>query len=170
MKTQMSIMNSIKSLFLFGENVQGAVYGNIVGLAVIGAWFADEESGSLETLLSMMATLFVFWSAHIYSHFVGHSLAKDKKEMEDIVQAMKHDWPIVQAGFLPALALIIGEIGIIPERISILVSIAVGIATLSYLCFSMARRSGRAILKSLALATFMLGLGLFVTLLEIRLG
>lgn len=153
-----------------GVNVGSAVYGTIVAIAVIGAWYADPSSGALETLTSVAATLVVFWIAHAYAHVVGQGLPLDRAASSHIVSALRHDWPITQAGILPIMVLGMGALNIIDERLSLLGAMASGVIMLMVFSIAMARRAGRSWLQSLLLATVFVSLGIVVAALEIKLG
>ena len=148
-----------------GANVASGVYGSIITIAVIGAWYADPTSGALETLLSVLATLLVFWVAHTYAHIVGGGLSQ-----AHAISACKHDWPIVQSGFFSLLILCLGVLGIFEERQSLLLAIAAGGVLLALFCLTMSRAAGRNWGQSLGLAVVMAALGIFVAVLEIKLG
>ncbi|MGB4874333.1 MAG: hypothetical protein WBQ93_02580 [Candidatus Competibacter sp.] len=153
-----------------GVNIGSAVYGTIVAIAVIGAWYADPTSGALETLTSVAATLIVFWIAHAYAHVVGQGLPVDKAASSQIFSALRHDWPIIQAGVLPLIVLGTGALHIIEERLAILGAIASGVVMLMVFSVVMARAAGRNWLQSFLLATIFVGLGIVVAVLEIKLG
>lgn len=151
--------------FAGGENVSSGIYGSIITIAVIGAWYADPTSGSFETLLSVLATLIVFWIAHVYSHVATSKLTKN-----DIIHAFKQDWPIVQTALLPLVVLGLGSLELFEERTSLLLAIAASGSLLALFCFTTARANGRNGVQSLGLAVVMLALGIFIAALEIKLG
>lgn len=153
-----------------GTHIASAVYGIVISLAVIGAWYADPTSGALETLTSVLATLVVFWIAHTYAHVVGQGLAIGKASFPQIGEALRHDWPIVQSGFLPIAVLALGSLELIEERLSMLLAIVAGGLVLTVLSIAMARAAGRTWLQSLWLSSILVVLGIFVAVLEIKLG
>lgn len=146
-------------------NVGSGIYGTIITIAVIGAWYADPTSGALETLLSVLATLIVFWIAHVYSHVVAHGLVKTH-----IIPAFQQDWPIVQSGFLPLFILGLGSLDLLDERLSLLLAIAMSGLLLALFCLTMTRSAGRNWIQSLGLTLIMLIFGIFIAALEIKLG
>lgn len=152
-----------------GMNVASAVYGTVITLAVIGAWYADKTSGALETLLSVVATLVVFWVAHAYAHVVGQGLPVGDSRWH-IKHAFQHDWPIVQSGFLPILVLGFGELGVMGERVAMLIALGAGILLLSLFCLTMARAAGRNWQQALGITGILVALGILVVVLEINLG
>lgn len=153
-----------------GEHVASAVYGSVIAIAVIGAWYADPTSGALETLASMLATLVVFWIAHTYAHVVGQGLPVQARATAQVGAALRHDWPIVQAGLLPTLALALGAIEAIDERLSMRLAIAAGVVALACISTIMARAAGRTWFAALRLAATLVVLGASVAILEIMLG
>lgn len=156
---------SISRKLAGGMNVSSGIYGMIITIAVIGAWYADPTSGAFETLLSVLATLIVFWIAHVYSHIATSNLTKT-----EIFHAFKQDWPIVQTGLLPLCVLALGTIDLLPERTSLLLAIAMSGIVLTFFCFTTALTTGRTRMQALVLSVVMLMFGLFIAILEIKLG
>jgi hypothetical protein len=153
-----------------GHQVSSAVYGAVITLAVIGAWYADETSGALETLLSVAATLTVFWIAHSYAHVAGEGLAAEGGVGKSILAALRHDWPIVQSGLLPVVMLALGGLDLMGERPSMVAAMTAAALLLAFFAAAMARTGGRSWLQSLALAALLTVLGGLVAALEIVLG
>lgn len=148
-----------------GSNVASSVYGTVITIAVIGAWYADPTSGALETLLSVLATLIVFWIAHAYSHVVGSGWIHTH-----VFSAAKHDWPIVQSGFFPVLILGAGALGFLDERRALLQAIVSSVVLLALLSMTMARAAGLSWRQALGVTCVMTALGGFIAVLEIALG
>lgn len=153
-----------------GPHIAGAVYGTIIAMAVMGAWLADPTSGAWETLASVAATLVVFWIAHVYAHMVGHGLGEPGGVLQELKHALQHDWPIVQAGLLPALVLAVGGLEWVSERLAMKVAIGTSGAVLLALSVAMSRAAGRSWGTSWLLALLLGGLGVLVAVLEVMLG
>jgi hypothetical protein len=153
-----------------GHHVASAIYGAVIALAVIGAWYADTTSGALETLLSLAATLTVFWIAHAYAHVAGQGLAEGDAIGPHVRSAMRGDWPIVQSGALPAIVLGLGALGWLPERPSMVVAMVAAALLLAVFTAAMARAGGRSWGQSLGLALLLTALGGLVAVLEVLLG
>ena len=153
-----------------GPHIAGAVYGTIIAMAVMGAWLADPTSGAWETLASVAATLVVFWIAHVYAHMVGQGLGGPQGVAHELKHALQHDWPIVQAGLLPALVLAVGGLEWVDERLAMKAAIATSGAVLLAISLAMSRAAGRSWGASLLLAVLLVGLGVLVAVLEVMLG
>lgn len=156
-----SIMLFLSQKIAGGSNIANSVYGTIVSIAVIGAFYDDPTSGGLETALSVISTLCILWIAHAYSHLVVSGINKD-----NIFKTLKHDWPLVQSGFLPIIILLLGEFGIIGERNSLLFASFASAFLLGFFCLSMARKNGKNWTQSILLSLFMSSLGILVALIE----
>lgn len=153
-----------------GANVGGGVYGTVLVLAVIGAWYADPTSEALETLISVLLTVAVFWIAHAYSHVVAHGVARGRASPAEIRASLADDWPIVQVAAAPGLALALGALGLIGQRAALVTAIVVAVAQLLVFGLLMARTGGRSWPRALAVAAVLGALGLLVAGLEISLG
>lgn len=139
-------------------------------MAVMGAWLADPSSGAWETLASVAATLVVFWVAHVYAHMMGQGLGGPQGAAQELKHALLHDWPIVQAGLLPALVLAVGGLAWVDERLAMKAAIATSGAVLLAISVAMSRAAGRSWGQSVLLALLLGCLGVLVAVLEVMLG
>lgn len=153
-----------------GTNVGGAVYGTVLVIGVLGAWNADETSGTMETLISLDATLLVFWIAHAYAHILTQGLAYSESALPQMREALIHDWPIMHAGIIPSLILAFGAFGTFSDRIGLAAALCASVLSLLGFGLILARAGGRTWLVSAVVALFMGCLGLLIAVLEIRLG
>jgi hypothetical protein len=59
---------------------RAAIYGTIVASAVIATTAGGHESAEL-ILEATLATLLVFWLAHVYADFLGHRLRRARSDL-----------------------------------------------------------------------------------------
>ncbi len=147
-----------------------AVYGTIIVVAVIGAWHADQSALAHEALISVLATVLVFWIAHAYSHFLAVGLPHGHFAIHQVRDALVHDWPIVQSCTVPLTALGLGALGWISDVHAMRLAMGVGIFALWTYSLWAAKQGGRSWVQAIPLATGMAALGAGIVLLEIRLG
>ena len=107
----------------------GAIYGTIAALAVIAGTAASEAHG--KTLYLTLATLFVFWVAHVYAQALSHHLKGAARLDWTIVRAaMAEEWPLIE-GPLPLLVVLaLGHFGVLEERTAIRLALWLGVANL----------------------------------------
>ena len=79
---------------VFAPDTAGAIYGTIVAMALIAGAAADPGHGKLLGLT--VATLFVFWLAHVYAQTLSHH----------IEGAKRLEWPAVKAAMVEAIVLL----------------------------------------------------------------
>ena len=81
----------------------GAIYGTIAAMAVIAGTAKSSEHG--EALGLTIATLLVFWLAHVYAHALAHHLQGARRLDWSVVRAaMAEEWSLLQ-GPVPLLVL-----------------------------------------------------------------
>jgi hypothetical protein len=89
------------------DNPAGIVYG----LVMIGAVLAAESGlhdTYLETVVSAMLTIGVYWLAHTYANLLGERLATGERlTPQSLLRALAHDWAIVRGAAPPLLALLV---------------------------------------------------------------
>lgn len=147
-----------------------AVYGTIIVVAVIGAWHADPSALAHEALLSVLATVLVFWVAHAYAHFLAEGLPRGQLATHLVRDALAHDWPIVQSCTAPGITLGLGALGGLPDVHAMRLAMGIGVLTLWIYSLWAAKQGGRSWGQALLLATAMASLGAVIVVLEIRLG
>jgi len=151
-----------------GERVAGFIYGTIVSLAVLvaGAKAFPHEPGHIAVLV--VATMVVFWLAHVYAHGLGRSLARDRRlTLAELLDVARHEWAIVEAALLPAIPLLLAAFGLISTRFAVWLGIGTGLAVLAAegLLFARAERLGW--LGTLAVVSANLALGVSLIVLKL---
>jgi hypothetical protein len=88
-----------------------AVYGSVLVTALVGASF-EANFGARSLTLTMLATTFVFWLAHVWSEVIGVRLAGAVPRWSDVRSVAVSEWPLVEAGFVPVLLLALAWSGL----------------------------------------------------------
>ena len=107
----------------------GAIYGTIVAMAMIAA--GAHGTGVDRLLVVTVATLCVFWIAHVYATALEHHLrAARRLDWAAIKRAMAEEWPLV-TGPLPCLVvLFLGALGIFEQQTTIRLALWIGVVQL----------------------------------------
>src|SRR4029450_10914489 len=80
-----------------------------------------------EALWLTVATLFVFWLAHVYAHALAHHLRGAKRlDWSAVKTAMVEEWALLQGPVPLLLLLSLGELGVLEERQAIRLAHLVG--------------------------------------------
>ena len=117
----------------------GAIYGTIAAMAVIAGTASSPAHG--KTLYLTVATLFVFWVAHVYAQALSHHLRGATRLDWTIVRtAMAEEWPLVEGPLPLLIVLALGRIGVLEERTAVRVALWLGVVNLVVWGFAYARR------------------------------
>ena len=150
-------------------NPARAIYGTILVMAVITALSHDDDVGSGELIVGVLATTFVFWIAHVYAEVLGTRLegGSGVPTMANIATAARGEWPLVEASLLPVLCLLLGVVGIVKTETAVYIAIGAGVVEL----FGYGIAAGRKLRMSIG-ATIVVGavngaMGLLVVLLKV---
>ncbi|MER7772514.1 hypothetical protein [Kitasatospora sp. NPDC096140] len=85
----------------------GAVYGSMLAASVIAAAGVHEPHPRLSLILLLVITGLVFWIAHVYAHVAGQREIGRQVSWPQVRQVGRHEWPLVEASGLPALAVLV---------------------------------------------------------------
>ncbi|MFE7191522.1 hypothetical protein [Kitasatospora sp. NPDC057541] len=85
----------------------GAVYGSMLAASVIAASTLSGPHPRLSLILLLVITGLVFWAAHVYAHVAGQREAGRQVTRRQVREVGRHEWPIVEAAALPALAVLV---------------------------------------------------------------
>ncbi len=151
-----------------GERLEGFIYGTIVALAVLvaGARAFPQEAGHIAVLV--VATMVVFWLAHVYAHALGRSVARDRRltlvELRDLA---RHEWAIVEAALLPAIPLLLAAIGLVATSVAVWLALGTGLAVLAAEGLLFARVERLGWLGTVAVVSANLSLGALLIALKL---
>jgi hypothetical protein len=150
-------------------NPARAIYGTILVMAVITALSHDDNVGSGELIVAVLATTFVFWIAHVYAEVLGRRVEGEggRPTFATIAVAARGEWPLVEAALLPVLCLLVGVVGVVETDTAVSIAIGAGVVEL----FAYGIAAGRRLHLSTG-ATIVVGvvngaIGLLVVLLKV---
>ena len=124
-------------------NASRAIYGQILVTSMVGALSEDSDIDAEYILVSVGATMLVFWLAHVYAGVLGHHLQLGHGFSWSRVGAIaRHEWPILASGIPPAIVLALGTIGLFERETAFWLAIGAGIASLVFWGVAYAREQG----------------------------
>ncbi|TWD80049.1 hypothetical protein FB561_1121 [Kribbella amoyensis] len=148
------------------SDTAGAIYGTIASMAVIAAGARDVAVDKL--LWVTLATLGVFWVAHVYADTLAHHLRGAKHiDLSAIRRAMAEEWPLV-TGPLPGLVfLALGATGLFADDVAIRLALWCGVVQLFGWGISLARRQNWSWQIALTAGALNALLGIAIVVLEV---
>jgi hypothetical protein len=117
-----------RRLAMIAANPRGAIYGTIVATAVIAATAHDERPGII--LAATVATLLVFWLAHVYADVLAHGLREAKLDLNVVPAIMARESSMLAAPALSILFLLLGALGLLDEELAVRLGLWNGVAQL----------------------------------------
>lgn len=122
-----------------GWVTESAVYGVILvaGLVVI---VSNSAEASWDVLVKVLATVVVFWAAHIYAGTVAHlsdhperNLAVARRLRHAARHALDHSWGMLVAALLPVTVLLLGVANLVADQVAIWGTLWLAVAVLGAL-------------------------------------
>jgi hypothetical protein len=150
-----------------GDFYAAAVYGSIVAAALL-AGFHEEHVAARTALLTLLSTMGVFWLAHVWSTIVGERIHQGRHfTIRQAGEIGRAEWPLVEATFVPALALLLGWAGVLADTTALTLALVVCIVQLFAWGFVVGRRAYDRRLHALLTGVVDGALGLVLVGLEI---
>jgi hypothetical protein len=110
-------------------DTSGAIYGTIAAMAVIAGAARHPSHGRILALT--VATLVVFWLAHVYAHALAHHLRGAKRlEWPVVTSAMAEERTMLEAPALLLLVLALGGIGLLDAHLAVRLALWAGVVQL----------------------------------------
>jgi hypothetical protein len=108
----------------------GAIYGTIVATAVIAATARSRPPGRV--LASTVATLVVFWLAHVYAEALAHHVRGAMRlRWVTVTAAMAQERPMLVGSAPSLLLLLLGAVGLLGARLAVNLALWAGVAQLA---------------------------------------
>jgi hypothetical protein len=129
-----------------------AVYGSFLAASVIGVGY--ESGASARSIsVSLFGSMLVFWTAHVWSEVIGERIRLGPTfGPSDVRFIARREWPLVEAGVVPALLLALAWIGVVSRETGVRLALAAAIVQVVAWGFAAGRRAGGSIGASVVLA------------------
>lgn len=154
-------------LAIIAANPRGAVYGTIVATAVIAAAAGHASPGLI--LGATVATLVVFWLAHVYADFLDHGLREARFHLKVLPAIMSRELSMLAAPALSVVFLLLGAVGLFDEEWAIRLALWNGVVQLLAWGTDVGRRRGQAWPAALLTGVVNAVFGVVIIVLEVLL-
>jgi hypothetical protein len=144
-----------------------AVYGSILVAALVGAMFEAHVSARSMTL-SLLGSVVIFWIAHAWSEVLGERVVAGRMfERARIKTITIEEWPLVEAGMLPAVLLALAWAGLYSRQFGAVLAMSVAIVQLVGWGVLVGHRTQTSWWRALAVGAVDGLLGIAIVLIEI---
>ena len=122
------------------ETISGTVYGTIVVLSMLVAGSSDYESDPWRLVAIVASGTAILWAAHVYARGLGESVkAKHRLTVAQVLAIGRRESAILLAAILPLVALALGALGVVSERLALWLAVGIGVAALAVQAIRYAR-------------------------------
>jgi hypothetical protein len=134
---------------------------------LVGA-LSQQHPDAKAATVSVLSTTVVLWLAHVWAELLGERAATGRFSGRSHFRRLARDeWPLVEAGALPSLALGLAWIGVYGDTVGFDVALALGIAQLLAWGAFVGHRTELPWWKSAAVGVLDAALGLAIIGLEV---
>jgi hypothetical protein len=134
----------------------------------VGAAAAGGKSPEL-VLAATVATLLVFWLAHVYAEFLDHGLRHGRADLKVLASLMARELPMLAAPALSVLFLPLGALGVLGVRLAVRLALWNGVVQLGGWGIDAGRRRGQRWPAALLTGLISGALGVVIVILEVLL-
>ena len=94
------------------RSFSAAIYGSILAASLVAAFDATQATPG-EMTMTLFSTTIVFAVAHAWSEVVSERIAFGHgASARRLVELIRREWPLVEAGFVPSAALVLAWMGV----------------------------------------------------------
>ena len=112
------------------RSFSAAIYGSILAAALVAALDVNEVSPR-EMTMTLLSTTLVFAVAHAWSEVVGERIAFGHgASLRRLVELIRREWPLVEAGFVPGAALALAWAGLWSASVGASIALALAVLQL----------------------------------------
>jgi hypothetical protein len=147
--------------------VARTIYGTILVTALVAGLSEDHGIDAWQILVSVTATLLVFWLAHVYAEILSQRLAAGRRlTRAEIGEAFDGELAMVLAGAPAALALGLSALGFYSTDTGVTLAIGVGVGALFAYGLVLGHREGATRMQTLGAASVNGAFGLVIVALK----
>jgi hypothetical protein len=149
------------------ENVEGAIYGTILATSIVAGLGAKDVAPS-DGIVVLLVTGAAFAAAHVYARVLAHRIeGRHRPSLAGLLEEARHDWPVVQATFPPAVVLALGWAGALGPDTAYTIAAWIGVAALFGWGLWLAYREGYGLVSGIVVAGVNAAFGVVIVLLKI---
>jgi hypothetical protein len=150
------------------ETIAGTVYGTIIVMATLVAGAPAFKDDLWHLFAIVVVTTLVFWAAHIYAHGLAESLQLGRRlTRHELAQIAHRERAMGLAVVLPAVALVLGALGVIRGSLAIWLALGLGVAALATQGLRYAQLERLSALGTTVVVGLNLALGVSLVLLKV---
>lgn len=150
--------------------IGSTVYGTLLVLTALTASYAAERHHPWKLVELVTSAVLVFWVAYVYAQALSESIEKRSRLSWPVIEGIaSRELGLMLSAIVPILALLLGAVGLISEKASIWLAIALGLATLSAEGIRYARVTHLSRAATGAILVMNLVLGVCVVVLKVTL-
>jgi hypothetical protein len=151
---------------VFAPDTAEAIYGTIAAMAVIAG--AAREPAHGKALWLTVATLLVFWLAHVYARTLSHHLRGGRAPgWGAVAEAMAEERDLLEGPVPLLVVLVLGELGVLEEHFAVRFALWLGVAELVLWGILYSRRQHWSWLVALTAGAINGLFGLLIVILEV---
>jgi hypothetical protein len=143
-----------------------AVYGSVLVTALVVVAHETELDARTMTL-TLLTTTVVFWLAHVWSEVMGARLAGSIPRWRDIRHVAVSEWPVVEAGFVPAALLALAWAGVYSRDTGAVLAIIAAVLQLAAWGFAAGWRTQHRLAPAIVTCAVDCAFGLAIVGLEV---
>ena len=148
-------------------SVTEAIYGLILATSVIAVSREYDSTNAGLLAVTVLVTGLVFWLAHVYARVLAESIRHHRRlNRSELLEALRHDWPLVEVTVPLVLILALGALDVVPDRAAILAATLAALVELAAAGAYAARTSGAGPSGTIISAVIAVALGSAVVLLK----
>ena len=150
------------------ETIAGTVYGTIIVMATLVAGAPAFRDDLWHLFAIVVVTTLVFWAAHIYAHGLAESLQLGRRlTRRELARIAHRERAMGLAVVLPAVALVLGALGVIRGSLAIWLALGLGVAALATQGLRYAQLERLSALGTTVVVGLNLALGVSLVLLKV---
>jgi len=130
--SEIESVNTQASTDIDGHRLAEFVYGTVTGMVALAAIGPHPEKGWLETVFAVILGAGAIWLAHAYSLMLSKRVTVGRRLMwSEVVHTMRGSWPIVIAGVVLTVPLMLSGLGLWSVTTGVTLSGYLGVALLA---------------------------------------
>jgi hypothetical protein len=149
-------------------SVTEGIYGLILATSVIAVSRENVSTRAGTIAANVLITGVVFWLAHVYARILSRSMKGDRwPTRQEARGILRHDWPLVEVTIPLVLVLLLGVVGVLPDRTAIRLAVIGALLELAATGVYAARTSGAGLWTTVLSGGIAVALGGTVVLLKV---